>query len=371
MEPPSFHPGRPRQETNQEKKERIRKQKLQKRKKQVYLPRKVTPTWCILPPHLTQGFEFWIAMLKGTSFVTKQKSLLEDIERAKLPLSNAFGFDSSLHDKIRDEYLVKAQHVMSFLYQNQKIRWIFKRFFTRLRIQRFQPLNEDDPITLEPIAQPIQFPSFRQRKLYVFEAKPFAKHLHNRLVHNDGHIPEPLLPKNPFTNEVLSLPQIISLIDQARKYSHSSWAVEGFLSCRYDLTSFVAIYSKPLRLHALRTTMSNVDDWDSIDTLYDFIKSQHELHAEVFRIEVYKWAVHHAPREDRIESWRKMCVKWYEVDILIEDPDTKQRMFRKIEEKTLSLCTKPVELVLLRQQKRKSRASADGSRGSRHANHTG
>ena len=360
MEPPSFAIGRRVQESKYQREKRLRKQRKPTGEKASV--RYAKPSWFLLPHHLANGFEFWIAMLKGDTFLTKRKSLLDDIEKAKTPTS-------PIQDKFRDEYLVKAQHVMSFLYQNQKLRWIFKKFFTKLRLQRFPSLNDVDPITLERITQPIQFPSFAQRKTYSFEANPFVKHLHNKLTHNDGHIPDPLFPKNPFTNEAFSLSQLMSLIDQARKYSHTSWAIESFVSCRYDLTSFSTIHSKPLRLNALRATMANVSSWDSIDTLYDFIKIQHAFHNALFHMNLYKWAVNHAAKEKRIESWRKLCVKWYEVDILIDDADTKRDLFHVIEAKTFLMCSKPDELTSLRQAK--YRVTTDGSRSSGHTETTG
>lgn len=379
METPSFQPGRAPRETKEQKKERLRNQRLRLRKEKERKARKglpfkyieSKPSWLILPYHLTKGFEFWLVTLPGETFLQKRKSLLDEIERMKKPSPKVDGFDTTSNENFRKEYLVKAQTVMSFLYQNQKLRWIFKNFFTKLRIERFESANDVDPITLEQIGEAIRFPSFTQRKLYVFEAKPFARNLHNKLINNDGHIPDPLPPKNPLTNEQFTLAQTISLIAQTRKYGHSSWAIEAFIASRYDVASFAIINSKPLRLHALRTTMAKVDDWDSIDTLYDFIKTQHAIHNAVFSMSIYKWAVNHATKEQRIQDWRKLCLKWYEVDILMDDASSKLDLFRVIEAKTLRLCSKPDELTSLRVRKAKSPATSDGSRSSRHTENTG
>ncbi len=370
MESLSFAPGKPPPETKQQKKERLRKKQEQKRreanrrlrKTQEFSSSLLKPAWCILPHHLLRGYEFWINILKGDTFFTKRQSLLEEIQRIKTPSVPVEGFDTSLHEMFRNEYVVKAQHVMSFLYQNQKLRWMFKRFFSQVRIRRFPPLNERDPITLDSITEPIQFPSFRQRKYYAFEAKPFAKHLHNKLIHHDGQIPTPLFPKNPFTNEPFTVPQIISLIDQARCYGHTSWAIEAFIASRYDIASFSIINSKPLRLHALRQTMAHVTDWDAIDILYDFMKSQHDTHDEPFMSVPYKWALHHAPYASRLVAWRKLCLKWYETDILLDDSSLKLSFFQGIEIKTLPLCDTPNDLRDLKLSKSKSRVSTDGSR---------
>lgn len=359
MERYSFSPGLTRQETKQQKKERIRKKKEEKRKEQLRKERRLRgsyrppqrPSWLVLPYHVTKGFEFWILTLKGDTFLQKKQTLLEQIEQAKKPTESIYGFDTRFAEEQKRNIIERAADVLKLLVLNQKIRWTLKVFFTKVRALHFQKLNEVDPITMDSIVESIQFPSFPHRKIYSFEAKPFAKHIHNSLIHNDGHIPDALSPKNPLTNEVFSLPQLMSLISQARAYGHTSWAIEGFIASRYDLTTFMIIHSKSLRLHALRNTMANVDDWDSIDTLYDFIKSQHAVHDAVFPMGIYKWAVNHACYEPRIETWRKLCVKWYEVDILIDDNDTRLNYLDAIKKKTLLLCSKPEELSSLRKRR--------------------
>lgn len=359
MERPSFSIGLPRRETKQQKKERLRKKREEKRKEKLkkerrlqgYQPIPQRPPWLLLPYDVTKGLELWIVTLKGDTFLQKRKTLLEQIKHAKEPIVPVNGFDPSFGEAQKTYFLEKAKEVMRLLVENQRIRWIFKRWFTQFRVKRFAPLNSCDPITLEPIVESAWFPSFTQRKIYAFEAKPFSKYLHNALVHNEGHIPDTLSPKNPLTNEVFTLNQLMSLIGQSRKYGHSSWAIEAFIASRYDITSFMTINTKPLRLHALRTTMAKVDDWDSIDTLYDFIKSQHAAHDIPFCMSLYKWAVAHATKEARIESWRKMCLKWYEVHILIDDENTRDTYLDAIKGKTRGLCSRPEELTALRKKK--------------------
>lgn len=365
MELPSFAIGRPRHESKRQRIERLRKENEWNRKKQKQKQKQKRtvplciapkrPLWLILPTTRTKGLEFWIVTMGGDTFFSKKQTLLEDIERMKQPQESPWTFDSSLHEKYQKDFLEKAETVMGLLAENQRIRWIFKRFVTRIRIQSIQTLNDTDPVTLEPIREPVQFSSFSKRKRYMFEAEAFAKHIHKKLLHNDGQIPMPLYPKNPYTNEEFTTPQIMGLVNQCRKYGHSSWAMEAFVSCRYDLLSFVAIHSKPLRLHALRETMKHVTGWDAIDTLYDFVKSQHAHHDECFYSPTYIWAITHVPHEKRIESWRKLCIKWYETDILIDDLELKGRLFAELETKTLPLCEKPTELQALKLQKQKQK----------------
>jgi len=368
MEAYSFALGRPIHETKHQKRERLRRIAKEKRRKAMrtrsYQPLSPKPSWLLLPSHITKGFGFWLLTLKGDTYLEKKATLLTDIKRNDEPIPCIYKFDTSFSEQLRRDYKDKALLVMDLLYQNQCLRWVFKRFLTRLRIQRFQVCNEVDPITMDVITQPIQVPLFSHRKVYRFEATPFLHHLHNRLVHCDGHISRPQQMKNPLTNELFTTAQLMSLIAQAKRYGYSSWAIEAFCECQYKLSRFILIYSKPLRLHALKTTMANVTSWDSTDTLYDFIKSQHMLHEEVFRQPIYTWALHNAPYSSWIGSWRKLCVQWYEVDILVDDIDTKAMIFCGLEAKTLTLCHRPRELEILRTQMRKAKSppSSDGSR---------
>lgn len=366
MEQAVFALGAPRRETKQQKKERLRKEKewkykdaRAKKRKLLYKPLPKREVWCILPKHVTNGFDFWIETLKGRSFFEKRKSLFHSLETQPPVKPCPWNFNNSTH--LRQEFLEKSQLVISLLHQNQALRWKFKNFFTKARMLRFQKVNEQDPITLEPFKQPIRIYNFYLQKTYVFEAESCAKHIHKKLTQNDGHIPTPQCPKNPLTNQDFSLTQLMSVIQQCKQAGHTFWSIEAFKACRYDPVSFIAVHSKPLRLHALHMTMASPTSWDCIDTLYDFIKSQHEEHNEHFSVLVYKWAIHHVPHEERIEKWKKLCIKWYEVDILFDDTDTQIGFFNEIQKKTLPLCKPPKELLELRSASLKSQQQADGS----------
>ncbi len=378
MQAPVFTMGSVPKETKQQRNDRLRKQKERKRrearrKEQKQLPHiPKRPHWCILPVHRLEGFGFWIETLKGNTFFEKRKSLLKSIDKMNEPPTAVPGFPSTFGEETRKEFLVKAQKVMSYLHENQKLRWIFKRFLTRYRVHHFKKVNETDPITMESIKQPVFLYEFQQQKTYQFEAESLAKHIHKQLLKSDGQIPTPQQPRNPLTNQVFRVEQLIALLRQCRALGHSSWVLEAFVSARYDLTSLVAIHSKPLRLHALKTSMSDEGSWDFIDTMVDFIESQHRVHGKAYSKATYEWAITHALREERMEKWKKLCLKWYETDILVDDGDAKEMFLGVVELRTKALCDPPVELVALRQRRKTMRlAEANGSRSPGHTESTG
>lgn len=305
--------------------------------------------WRIIPSTICSGLDFWIDLLKGDSYITKRADLYKDIKNLSESTS-AFGFPSTYAKQFRTEYILKARKVKKLIDLNQKLRWIFKRFFTRLRVEKFIALNEEDPITLEPIRQPVQIYIFPHRKLYTFEAEAFAKHCHKQLLTNDGQIPTPVFPKNPLTNEHFSLAQTLSLLRQCKALGHTSWVLECFHQCKYDIKELLELHRKPLRINALRATMANVKGWECIDMLFDFIKMQHEEHGVPFQRTLYNWAIHNAVQEPGMISWRRLCFKWYEIDILTDSSQVKQQRFDALRSEIAFLCKYPIELKILQSQ---------------------
>lgn len=318
------------------------------RKKAIRNPRSVSqivkrPLWRILPNHTCMGLDLWIDTLEGTSFFEKRKALFEGMNSVEHPPVCPWKFPRS-SSEFRNVYIEKAHRVLGLLHQNQLLRWRLKRFFTSIRIRRFPLLNDKDPITMEACKQPVMIPMFSLRKTYLFEAKSFARLCHTQLLTNDGHIPTPIYPKNPWTNQEFPLGQLVSLFHQCKQFGHTTWAMESFAQCHFQTDTLMVLHSKPLRLHAFRATMANRKSWDCMDTLYDFIKSQHQAHNVPFQKMLYRWATSHAAMSNRIELWRNLCIQWYEIDILTDDPDTKQEKQDQLLHDILKACGFPQDL---------------------------
>jgi hypothetical protein len=373
METFRFAPGVPKPETKQQKKERIRKEKIRKFKENLRAKRRLAvphrfpsflnePRWRILPESECDKLATWIDTLPSKTYFGKILDVQKSIDKVKTPLQSPFVFPKSSFD-FKEDYLHKAAKVLGLLQRNQDMRWCFKKLLLRMRICSMKKANESDPFTLDAIKQPIFMYSFSQRTIYTFEAESFAKHFHKNLMTNDGQIPLPQFPKNPLTNEVISLPQLLGLYHQCKAYGYSFWSMEALKDCSFSLPSFVSLHTKPLRFHALQTTLAKKTDWDAIDMVYDFIKTQYRTHNVHFPTNIYKWAVNHATLHDHIEAWRKLCKQWYETDILIEDDDTKDRMFGKVETLSKNLCEVPDDLITSHVSFLKTQRRTDGSRG--------
>lgn len=303
------------------------------------------PSWRILPISACKGLHIWMDLLPGSSGAQKQAKLFRQIATLKANSSCSYSFPPST---LQTECLNRAHELLDLLFWNQSLRWILKRFVTGIRMRSMRKANETDPITLDPIQQPIVLVSFPQQTQYTFEAQTFAKQLHKMLLTNDGHLPTPLLPRNPFTNESLTLPQLMGLFAQCKAYGQTTWAMEAFARCQFSVESFVLLHGKSLRLHAVRATLARIEGWDAIDTLYDFLKTQHAYHKRVFCTSLYKWCLSHCPEHETLQAWRSLCLRYYETDILLDDDLARETALAKISALTKPLCSAASELQEIR-----------------------
>ena len=232
--------------------------------------------------------------------------------------------------------------------RNQLLRWVFKRFLNRWRTKRFKKINEVDCITLNPIQKPITIVNFPTRVIYTFESDAILEHIHKKLLHHDGQIPEPLLPQNPFTNEKFSAFQLIEIHNQAKKYGRIHWSYALFSKSQFSVDTFLKYHRKTLRIHALKSILFHQNDWDGIDLLLNFIESQHYHHGAEFNKEIYRWFLYRWADEAKITRWRDLCFEFYREEILADDDGTREGCFFAITAKTGSLCAPPSDLLAKR-----------------------
>ncbi len=332
------------------------KQKLQallKKSKRKLQPQPPLKTWRILPTRCSpEGISFTIDTLQGNTYLEKKRSLQRRLD--SLEKKNNFLFNTQKIQEQHQNFLTYYTQVAEVLELNQKMRWLFKRLFNSYHVSRLRKVNITDPITLLPFRYPIVLNNFKTKTQYIFEAESFARHAHKSLLHHDGQIPCSKLPKNPYTNEELTFVQLLSLLNQARKMGFTFWSIEAFVDHRYSMVKFQKTHQKPLRLHAIQDTLRNLHDFEAFDIVYDFIRSHHHDHKKQFPRYIYQWALEEATDDDVIILWKKYCLEWYEIDILEEDPNTKNRKFDRILDSTEKLCEFPNHLIERKKKKNRS-----------------
>lgn len=342
-------------------KEQLKKRKLERLRKKVkkaYVPLPKRVQWRIVPCSVEELLV--IDTLQGDTFLTKMESL-EMYGKVWFETKNDLFPLYKPDETFLASLLDVKKRCKKLMIENQHLRWRFKHFVTAWRSTRFHNVNDTDFITLNPIVCPIRIPSFSLRACTLFEASSLLNHIHRQLLHHDGPIPEPLVPRNPYTNAPFTLAQLISIRTQCKQKGESRWTLEAFAKTHYKSENFLRYNRKSLRMHAIKSILYNYQDYNGMYLLLNFIESQHEEHNAIFQKRLYCWCLVTIPEEAKIQSWRNLCQEYYELEILAEDDQGRDDAFFAIREKTEGLCSPPYDLHAKR--KLFLRMKKDGSSG--------
>jgi hypothetical protein len=363
----SFHPGRvPRLTKEQKRKKEIERQRqkekrLQKKGLLPLKPRQQYRSWVILPCPVE--YRFMMDILSGKTFLQKMKSLQRYGEFLNPKPCELF--PNYVPDpKFVNETKERKKQCETYMRENQRLRWIFKRFFIGWKIKNARIINDCDFITLVSMSHPIRVYNLSSGCVYNFDSQSLLLHIHKRLLHNDGQIPDPLVPVNPFTNEPFSLSQLLGIHSAMKAQGKTSWALEAFAKSQFQIERFLNINRKPLRLHAMKSILFDYSDWEGRSTLLNFMDIHHEEHGAVFQKGLYTFFLREFPDEDKIQQWRSLCREYYEQEILAEDEDERNNAFYRVRVKTGPLCAPPHDLFVKRSFFLRSKK--DGSQSSRH-----
>jgi hypothetical protein len=240
---------------------------------------------------------FCVDTLVGNSFMERMKYLLD------MEISEYIG------DRLKEDFRIVSCEAKRILLLNQKVIYSFKRLYNAWRYKNLRTMNEDDPITLSMPDKPVYIINSRYR--FVYEAKTIALDIHKRLLHHDGQVPDPQGPRNPLTNQNLTLPQMISVISQCAAYGYTHWTMEFFKKSNYDVDDFARIQRNPLRFNAITKILNNHLDIDGIEALTDFIQIEFEKHGMLYPTAAFCWAIRTMPDDIILEEWRSLCKQWY------------------------------------------------------------
>ena len=329
------------EQKRQQKKEKDKQEKRRNKKQFDFVPRSV---WRILPCDIDVSFT--IDTLKGKSYFEKMRSL-EDFgsySYKKCSLFPDFKQDEKIHDTIQ----VLKKKCKEKLTENQILRWKFKRFFTRMRVRKFKSINDTDFITMSPIEKSIQVYHFPTRSVYTFESISILQDIHKKLLNHDGQIPNPIFPRNPYTNQHFNIAQLLSIQRQCKDFGNASWILEAFCKSKLSIPSLLQVQRKALRIHALKSILYDATNFEGTALLLDFIESQHDEHQANFNRPLYRWCLVRIPEEPKIQTWRSLCKEYYEQDILAEDDTERDNCFLRVARKTGTLCAPPNDLIAKR-----------------------
>lgn len=290
-------------------------------------PSKKRSPFCILPPHIVKTLPYSFPLTNATSFKDLQNTL--DALRQRSRHMDEYAFTRRFLQTIQMDFAPSPFYIpntvlnslIAVLFQNQQVRFAFKRLLTEwVCKRRIKEINDMDIVTCEIPRQPIHILYWPARSQYVFEARTLHKDMVERLLHHDDLWIHPLSPRNPFTNMNMSPWDVHRCIQKCRAYGLTHWTTEAFHSCQYNLEIFQRNYTIPLKLSALRRMFQgNELGQDTKEFLIDFIEQEHGHFEIAFHDSVYRWALDKIPTNKIVQEWIRICKLFYELHITIRD----------------------------------------------------
>jgi hypothetical protein len=198
-----------------------------------------------------------------------------------------------------------------------KIKFLFKIFLHRWRSRRLKIINQEDVATMSIPKKPVYIVHWPTASAHIFEAATLMRDITERLQTHDGAFDTPMPPRNPFTNSPLTQAQCISVWNQI--YGSGIYVGSAFTCFRqsgWNLPRYCLEYLHPIKLHALRKTMSDPHHEDYIERMLDFIEYVYEKYDVDCETWTYKRMLALCPKNRLLKKWAVLCKKFYEASIL-------------------------------------------------------
>lgn len=230
--------------------------------------------------------------------------------------------------------------------KNQAMIRSFRCIARRWMRSKLTMKNTEDLVTGEIPVVPLRLVDWRTRSTYVFEARTIARDSITRLtLSRCDFFPSPKLPRNPYTNEILTEGQFYSLVRQLRAAGETHWSIEALYSAKYNLVEFDGdMYSKIKRtIH--NSVFANPCGDVGKRILLEYISEEHDYHKQPYEEDIYEWAIENAAHHYTIHAWRVQCKRYYSVVHFPEGPDKDLKEKQEIDSATKRLCAFPAALV--------------------------
>lgn len=245
-----------------------------------------------------------------------------------------------------------VKEIEEAIFITQQKRFSLRKFLHTWRYKRLEKGCAEDFLTGLPPAKPVYIVDWKLKKSWIFEATSLMRDLTSRLYNHDGFFEEPLSPRNPYTNQLLTPSQTISLWNQLSTTGiQVSTPFTSFRAARWNIKRFAAEQSVPLQLFAFRQTMKNLQHIDTQERMLDFIQTAYDNESVDFYKQAYVHAICKYPNNCLIKKWQQLCLKFYETEIAFyNNLDKKDQIQNKIWDETIKLLDKQRILLTLRNE---------------------
>jgi hypothetical protein len=234
------------------------------------------PSWLLLPKSQLNPFQI-LALDKNVQGFAAPYHLVYNfkIQYPKDSFQFALAKNVYKYDKPYEEIVSSVKRAFM---QNQKLRYRLKRLLNIYLLRKFQTVNTEDIVTLEPIEKLVKIYDWSSKKSYCFEAKSLLNDSVNRLLYHSELFLDPKQPRNLLTNEPLSYNQLISIHQQLLSHGVTNWVWECFATSGFNMANLVWNYEIPIQLHILKNLIKAGTEHTIHDLIVDFILSEYEHH---------------------------------------------------------------------------------------------
>jgi hypothetical protein len=172
------------------------------------------------------------------------------------------------------QYAGEATRYLSLAIMILRMRWAFKRLANAVilrSINRRRPLPQIDPITLEPMTNPVVVYSVPTRWRYAYDPTPLIAHIRTQLSTCLYGYPDPQVPRNPNTNVEFTLAQLHSVYMQLMERGKICWQLGAYLNERASLVAYSRQYVVPIYRHDCVREALDVTNLDGTTAVSEFI----------------------------------------------------------------------------------------------------
>jgi len=229
-------------------------------------------------------------------------------------------------------------HLIKHVIEHQRLVNVFRCLARRWLRSRFKLGNEEDLLTGEVPKKPISLYVWPERTIYMFEANTILRDMAGRLLTQEYLFGKYLMPRNPYTNCIMTYNQFLSVMYQLRKQGYSHWALEGLLLTQYNREAFIQKFGATIKKDIILREFKK-PGVDVLERIFDFIEGQYMEHDKLFYKAMYRWALIHLTKNIYIRKWIDLCKDHYLIIYTDGDGKSYKEETKRINMVAQSLCS--------------------------------
>ena len=231
-------------------------------------------------------------------------------------------------------FLLRA---IKYVMQHIRLVNVFRCLARRWLRSRFKNGNEEDLLTGEVPKKPVSLRVWSERTIYTFEANTILRDMVGRLLTQEYLFGKYLMPRNPYTNCIMSYNQFLCVMDQLRRQGYSHWALEGLLLTQYNREGFIKKFGATVKKEIILREFKKPGG-DVLDITFNFIEGQYVDNNKEFSKPMYRWALANLKNNIYIRRWIDLCRDHHLIIYTDADGKSYKEEVQRIYNVSASLC---------------------------------